>query len=128
MEQKNEIVKTVVGWLFSDIAISHPLYCPQVKSEKDGEKLTDKLPLVYIWNENKTVGSFSLSINGSIVGETLENLLPRSDPSFVVIRDQIMETVRKLAIDSVISTCEKVGALPSVVFSKEVYLEICKST
>ena len=128
MDRNNEIIKTVIGWLFNDIAISHPLYCPQIKSEKDGEKLTGKLPLIYIWNEKKTTGSFSVSINGPIISEALEQIFPRSEPSFTIIRDQIMETVRKLAIDSIISTCEKIGALPSAVFSKEAYLEMCKSS
>jgi len=118
---RKEIIQTVIGWMFNDVAISQPLYSPQIKSEKDGEKYSDTLPLIYIWNEKKKTGSFSVSINGPIVGEALEHLMPRSDPSFALTRDEIMEIVREVAIKSILNTCEKVGALPSIVFSKTEY-------
>ena len=127
MEENADLVKYVIAVLFNDIAISHPLYCPDVKTEEDGERLSRKLPLVYIWNEDPTVGTFSVSINSPIVGETLEHFMPRSNSEFSMVRDQIIETVRDVSIKSIMSTCEKMGVLPSIVFSREQYLEMCKS-
>ena len=124
MAQQAELVRTVMQALFSDVVLSQPLYCPEIKSEEGGERASDTLPLIYIWNENPSVGSCSISINGPIVGQTLEHFLARSDPSFIVIRNQILTTVREVAISSISNTCEKLGVLPSVAFSKDEYLKI----
>ena len=124
MQKHNDLIKTVIAALFRDVAISQPLYCPDLKTEHDGELASDTLPLVYIWNEDSSQGTCSISINGPIVGQALEHFLPRSDASFAGVRDQILATVKEVAITSISNTCEKLGVLPSRAFSKEEYLKI----
>ena len=125
MDRNTEIKNLIIGMLFNDIALSQPLYCSQVQSEADGERLSPKLPLVYIWNEDLTTGACSISINTPIIAEALEHYITREDAEFIPLRDQIVETVRYLAITSIKNTCESLGVLPSVAFSSEIYLEMC---
>lgn len=124
MQKHDELIKTTLAALLKDVAISQPLYCPEIKSEHDGECASDTLPLIYIWNEDPSRGSCSISINGPIVGQALEHFLPRSDENFAGVKDQITAIVKEVAITSISNTCEKLGVLPSRAFSKEEYLKI----
>ncbi len=116
----------VIGALMSDRGVSQPLYCSEITCEQDGERMSDVLPLIYIWNEDPKRGTCSISINGPIVGEILEAYLPRSAPEFPVLRDKIIEVIRETWPPTIMATCERAGTLPSVVFSKEAYLQISK--
>ncbi len=121
METETELISTVVKALLSSISMSHPIYCPELKTEDDCARLQGTLPLVYIWNEDSSTGSCEISINGQIVGDTLEGYLPRSYPNFVFLRDTIMNTIKDLAIPSIMKVCGVTGSLPSVAFSEEAY-------
>ena len=126
IQHNKKLMEAVIGALLSDRGISQPLYCPNIVCEQDGERMSDSLPLIYIWNENLKHGSCSISINGPIVGEALEAYLPRSDPEFATLLTEIMETIREASLAAIRTACEKTGTMPSVAFSKEVYLDVCR--
>ena len=115
-ELDSKILVTLLSSIYSNHELTLPLYCDFIKSEKDADNLKDILPLIYIWNEDELNHTFSVSINGSIVGSLLETIMPRSNPKFNTIRDDAMTILKESIIPSIISTCEKFGATPSVVF------------
>jgi hypothetical protein len=77
---------------------------------------SDVLPLIYIWNENRKLGSFTVSVNGSALGYLLEALVPRSNLSFIRIRDESISVIVGLSNKMIVSVCEKTGAFPSDIF------------
>lgn len=109
------IIKFAISDLMSADGLATPVYRPDIVNESDAESRKD-LPLVYIWNEDPKTGSFSLSVNGNIVGYCLEAIVPRSDPMFARCRDRIMQTISDLTQSAVLSTCEKARCLPSHIF------------
>lgn len=113
-----KIVQSLISAIFNNESIAKPVYCPEVMSEADASSKADSLPLIYIWNEDKVKRSFSISVNGLIVGAILEQKVDRSDPSFVLIRDEVMQVLRNATQSAVVSACEHVGAMPSVVFGR----------
>lgn len=113
---EKEIVQQLLAAIFSHETLSKPIYCSYVRSEADASRLSADLPLIYIWNEDRQCGSFSISVNGPIVGSILEQKVPRSDASFERIRDEAMRVIRDVSQGSVVSTCQKLGALPSDLF------------
>ena len=118
-----EIVNATVKRLYNDKKISEPLYCPEIKTEAQAEAMAGELPLIYVWNEDPTHGSCSISVNGAVVAAALNDLLPRTDPRFAAVRDHILAVLKEVAVASVLKTCETLQALPSQVFSREMYLQ-----
>lgn len=115
-EQEKAVAQYLLSFVFNDEQLSKPVYCKQVRSEQDAERLSGDLPLVYVWNENRQSGTFAVSVNGPILGDLLEGIVPRDDPSFVRIRDEAMSVLAKTSQGAVVSTCQKIGAYPSDLF------------
>lgn len=115
-ENEKKVVQALLSAIFHDESLSKPVYCGHVKSEDDAQRLSSELPLVYIWNEDQDKGSFSVSVNGSIIGSILEQQVPRSSPAFQRIRDEAIRVLSAASSKSVVSTCQKIGAFPSVLF------------
>jgi hypothetical protein len=93
-----------------------PFYCDDIKSEMQGQAAAEDLPLVYLWNENLTRGSYSLSINDGILGFLLETQLPRTDPDFNRVREYLSDTLATAMTNTVNKTCARYNAPPSRLF------------
>lgn len=115
-EQEKLIVQFVLQQVFKDDNLSRPRYCTEVKSECDANRLSDALPLIYIWNEDRIKGTFSISVNGGLLEFLLEAVVPRSSASFNKIRDEAISVISNASQTSVVSTCEKLGAFASDIF------------
>ena len=96
--------------------LHQPVYRSDIKTEAQADAAPD-LPLVYIWNENLVRGSFSVSVNGRVIGAILERQLPRTDAAFTEVRDYILDAVRRASRDSVVATCQRRRCGPSKIFS-----------
>jgi hypothetical protein len=116
ISENETILKNLLSSIFSDSKLSLPLYCDFIHSEDDANNLQNILPLVYIWNEDKINHTFSVSINGSIVGSLLETILPRSNDNFNIIRDIALSVIKETSLSAIRNICEKAEAMPSVVF------------
>lgn len=114
-----EIVNETVKRLFNDRELSQPVYYPEIRTEAQAEEMADELPLIYVWNEDPSLGSCSISVNGIVVAAVLTDYLPRTDPRFPAVRDHILAVFKEIAVASVLKTCETLQALPSQVFSRE---------
>ncbi|MGB2682538.1 MAG: hypothetical protein WBE39_14615 [Candidatus Competibacter sp.] len=112
------LVSQILALIASDETLSRPLYLSEIKSEKDTESL-GLGPLIYIWNENRAAGSFSVSVNGKTVGHLLEAVVPRSHPEFGAMRDEIMGHLAESSRQAVIALCKRLGAYPSEVFAPD---------
>ena len=97
-----------------------PVFVRGIDSEEEADKNGENLPLVYIWHEFEKDGElhYNISINGTIVAQTLEALVPRSDPRFITLRDKAMAMFRDLSVNSVSAVCARTGQKPSVLFSR----------
>jgi hypothetical protein len=115
-KEEKEIVQTLLSAIFQHETLSKPVYCGHIKSEEDAQRLSSELPLVYVWNEDRHRGSFSVSVNDSIVGSILEQKVARNSPAFQRIRDEAIRVLSSASSESVAATCQKLGALPSVLF------------
>jgi hypothetical protein len=115
-EVEKSVVQFVLQEIFDDERLSRLVFCKEVTSEADTEALAGSLPLIYIWNEDRQRGTFSISINGPILDGLIETLLPRDHPSFKRVRDEVTSVLAIATQRAVVSTCEKAGALPSDVF------------
>ena len=117
-DAERSLAQSLLSAIVTNGTVATPIYCPEVKSEADASVMADELPLVYIWNEDRSRGSFSISINGRVVGSILEQQVDRANPSFARIRDEVMNALRQASQNSIVSTCERLGATPSVVFAR----------
>ena len=105
------------NYVFNNQELSTPVYLSQIKTERDVEHISN-LPFVYIWNENKEIGSFSISINGGILGGLIEKYVTRETSDFYVFQEMLMEKFSKVFQESVISLCQKQNSFPSEIFSE----------
>lgn len=117
MEHLNieKISHDLTAYILNDEKLSTPVYLGQLKTEQDAETL-DLFPIVYIWNENKEAGTFSVSINGKAVGHILEGAMPRKSPFFDTVRDTVMKNLSQVSQATIIETCQEIGAVPSDIF------------
>jgi hypothetical protein len=115
--KNKKIVEFLLSIIFSNHELTMPLYCGFIRSTACVDELHDILPLVYIWNENEADQSFTVSINGSIIGALLEKVIPRSSLDFMSVRDEVLSVLQKAMTQSIVTTCEKFDAMPSIVFS-----------
>jgi hypothetical protein len=112
----SQIVTSLVAFIVKDEALGTPVYLPHIQSERDADNL-GLAPLIYIWNEDRRAGSFTVSINGKAVAHLLEGAVPRSDPRFNRIRDQVLQILAKSAHETTVKICESLGAFPSEIFA-----------
>ncbi len=92
-----------------------PVYIHELKTEQDA-KNEELLPLVYIWNEGQATNSFSLSINGRILGYLLEPFCSRDDPEFSEIVNKTASALSQISRKLILSACEESGLYPSELF------------
>lgn len=116
MKTKDSVVTKILSLVINDEVLGTPVYVHQIKSEADVENCRDFLPLIYIWNEERPLGTFSLSINGSLVTDLLEVCCHRSDPRFIPQRDEIIKVLSIASRNSILKTCNKLGCMPSDMF------------
>lgn len=116
-EMEDRTIKFVLQRVYENQKLSTPIYCTEVTSEADALRLSDALPLIYLWNEDLRVGTFSISINGSLLAFLLEALVPRSDESFEVVFDSVVAILSTTARGAVVETCGASSLPPSVLFA-----------
>jgi hypothetical protein len=61
-------------------------------------------------------GTYSLSINGKVMGYLLEVLLPRSSPSSSTIRNMAIQIISEPSKDSVSKNIQETGLMPDLLF------------
>ena len=105
-----------IALTLSDEKLSMPVYLPGIRSEAECDEL-GLWPLIYIWNVDRSAGTFSLSVNGKTIAHLLEPFVPREDPAFVEIRDEAMKVISGASTRSVLATIEKTGLMPDVLFA-----------
>ncbi|EKM5719247.1 hypothetical protein WIC93_10625 [Enterobacter cloacae] len=105
-----------IALTLSDEKLSTPVYLPGISSEAECDDL-GLWPLIYIWNVNRTAGTFSLSVNGKAIAHLLEPFVAREDPAYVEIRDEAMKVISESSTRSVLATIEKTGLMPDVLFA-----------
>lgn len=108
-------IKNFMTLILNEEKLSMPVYLPEIKQESDGDKL-GVAPLVYVWNVCYETGAYSLSVNGKCVGHLLETFIPRSDPSFVEIRDEVMSLMMKISMETVSEMVRRTGLMPDKIF------------
>jgi hypothetical protein len=106
----------ILNYVYNNRELSTPVYLPQIKTERDIEYV-ENLPFVYIWNENKEIGSFSVSINGGVLGSLIENYVTRETPDFYAFQEMLMEKLSEVFKESVIGLCQNQKKFPSEIFS-----------
>ncbi|MFZ4148136.1 hypothetical protein ACEV7C_12135 [Enterobacter ludwigii] len=105
--------KQFIALTLSDEKLSMPVYLPGICSEAECDEM-GLWPLIYIWNVDRATGTFSLSVNGKAIAHLLEPLVPREDPAYVEIRDEV---ISESSTRSVLATVEKTGLMPDVLFA-----------
>lgn len=118
-EEEEFLAQSLLVAIIGNNKLSTPVYCPEVKSEADAEAMAGKLPMIYIWNEDRRVGSYTVTINGKYIGSVLEKKVPRTDESFVRIRDAVLYQLREIATKNINATCSMLKIMPSIAFAKK---------
>ncbi|NBJ33113.1 hypothetical protein GE191_05420 [Serratia fonticola] len=108
--------KQFITLTLSDEKLSMPVYLPGIRNEDDCEDI-GLAPLIYIWNVDRAAGTFSLSVNGKAIAHLLEPFVPRDNPAYVEIRDEVMKVIAEVSTQSVLATIEKTGLMPDVLFA-----------
>lgn len=111
----HQIVASLLSFIINDEALSVPVYLEEIKSEQDADAL-GLTPAVYVWNENRDTGSFTVSVNGKTIGHLLEGVVPREHSQFNAIRDEVMVALSISSKATIVSICERLGAFPSDIF------------
>lgn len=92
-----------------------PRYVGWLRDEAHADACSDQLPMLYVWNEDTQAGTFSYTVNGSLVSSLLETLLPREHPQFAAVRDELMRVLKEVTLDAMLHGCSEVGLMPSQV-------------
>jgi len=108
--------KQFIALALNDEKLSMPVYLPGIRNEDDCEDI-GLGPLIYIWNVDRSAGTFSLSVNGKTMGHLLETFVPRDNPAYVEIRDEAMKVIAEVSTQSVLTTIEKTGLMPDILFA-----------
>ena len=115
LEQENQIVEFAVRQVLADPHLSTPAYCEQMPSNGEAENPAAALPLICIWNEDAR-GAFMLSVNRPVLAHLLSALVPRNDPSFKRIHDDVMLEIMHASTRHVAKACRASGKRPSEEF------------
>lgn len=108
--------KQFIALMLSDEKLSMPVYLPGIRNEDDCEDI-GLGPLIYIWNVDRSAGTFSLSVNGKAIAHLLEPFVPRDNLAYVEIRDEVMKIIAEVSTQSVLTTIEETGLMPDVLFA-----------
>lgn len=115
-KSNKEIVKILLSLIISDDYLSVPVYLHGISSEDQAQAFGTLYPLQYVWNEHQTTAGnlgFSFSINGAVVGSMLEHIIPRTNPNFTVIRDEVMNVLSDGGKKTLLAMAEKALLPPS---------------
>jgi hypothetical protein len=115
-EHRDPIIAKVINEILKDESLWTPVYRADLRTKDDVKAKINDLPLVYIWNENRARGSFTVSVNGVKVEELLESHVDRSDVRFARCRDEISSIVAGFSNESVAETCQRLRRFPSELF------------
>ena len=116
----HEYAGSLLSFIMNDKNLYLPVYVHGMSCEADGN-LLGLYPLIYVWNENQDKGTYTVSINGRVVGHLLEGAVPREHSSFCAIRDEVMSALVQSASNSVASVCKASKKLPSDIFKSIVF-------
>jgi hypothetical protein len=111
-----KITQQIIVFILNNEYLSKPQFVPHLSNEAGAERLGENLPLIFIWNENRISGTFSVSINGPLIGQMVEKFLNRKHPQFNETRDLIMRDLSAIAEGSIVETCNKLQVCPSDIF------------
>ncbi|EPP1034592.1 hypothetical protein ACULWP_003969 [Cronobacter turicensis] len=119
-EQRSSITaKQFIALMLSDEKLSMSVYLPGIRKEEDCEDI-GLGPLIYIWNVDRAAGTFSLSVNGKAIDHLLEPFMPPDSPAYVEIRYEAMKVIAEVSTRSVLTTIDKTGLMPDVLFAYHV--------
>lgn len=110
-----QFVSQVLSLVLNDKTLALPIFMPDIRTEEDAYNCNN-LPLIYIWNEDKNLGSFTVSVNGTIVRYLLESLVSCEHPQFVEFRDQIQQLLSDSSKKAILNRCKLTGLFPSDCF------------
>jgi hypothetical protein len=114
--QIQDIMMVVMQEIMDDRALSFPWYQPWIRSEAEAEAATDRLPLVYSWNEivsGNQLRFFTVSVNGGQLAEILTRYLPRAHPAFTTTRDTVITLLAKAQNRALVELCSEFSTTPS---------------
>lgn len=128
--KRKTIVENVLSIVFSDPKLSEPSYISGLSNEKQTEMFGNTFPLQYIWNEYLTSEGrlgYSFSINGSVIGYILERFIPRHDPNFNNIRDEIIHLMHSMGKEVTQKIIIAAQARPSQSYKQYDFLVLAES-
>lgn len=106
----------LAGMLVTDFmnqGIAEPQFCAFLRTEADIRGNENRIPLVYVWNENRQKGSFTVSVNGAKVAQFLEAQISRDNPRFSRVRDMAINVMAEAANNTLLKVCQKARMFPS---------------
>ncbi len=112
----HELVSNLLSYIIHDEMLSTPVYLSEVKTFEDAHSI-GVAPVIYIWNEDRDIGSYTVSVNGDAVAHLLEGALPRKHSQFNTVRDEVIAALTRMVSATIASVCENTGAFPSDLFS-----------
>ena len=92
-----------------------PTYLPDLDSTEAFNAAFEIMPLIAVWNEEKTNGKvfFSISINGFLVFEALAQFLSTDDPWLDEELAHLVADLKQLTDSSMAKSVKKTGLMPS---------------
>ena len=121
------IVTNLLSLILNDEYLSVPVYIHGMENEEQANYFGNLYPLLYIWNEyindEGNVG-FSFSMNGKVIGSMLEEIVPRTNVNFIIIRDEVMSVLHQTGQKSALVMIEETASLLSNLFKNLNYLDL----
>jgi hypothetical protein len=111
-----KIIECILSVIINDDYLSTPIYIHGINIEDEHHEFGTLYPLTYVWNEELNHDgqiTFSMSINGRVVGSMLEEIIPRSNSDFPEIRDEIMRVLNQIGKKNIIELSETMSLHPS---------------
>ena len=63
-------------------------------------------------------------MNGKVIGSMLEEIIPRSNVNFIIIRDEVMSVLHQTGQKSALAMLEETASLPSNLFKNLNYFDL----
>lgn len=111
-----KIIESMLSVIINDDYLSKPVFVNGIYNRDEDHQFGTLYPLTYVWNEQiNDAGdmTFSISINGRVVGSMLQKIVPRSNDSFTIIRDELMRVLNQIGKKIVLEFSEKMSLYPS---------------
>ncbi len=110
------VMQTVMEQVLHDRVLSFPWYQPWIHSEAEADAGSDRLPLVYSWNEvvsGNQLRFFTVSVNSSRMAELLEPHLSRAHSAFGSTRDTLVTVLAEAQNRTLRDLCIRFRSTPS---------------